>query len=128
MALTWRAVVLTALGVVPVLLAPATLVVIGWGVLVVVLCALDAALAASPHEVAVSRTVPASVRLTERTQSTLTLTNRSRRRLRALVRDGLKKIVSPVKVSRTQLKAFRTEKLSSFATFAVALGVFGMLA
>ena len=88
MALTWRAVALTALGVVPVLLVPATLVVVAWAVLVVTLCAVDLARAASPRAVAVTRTVPASVRLTEQTQSTLTVTNRSPRRLRALVRDA----------------------------------------
>ena len=88
MALTWRAVALTALGVVPVLLVPTTLVVLAWAVLVVSLCSVDLGLAASPRAVAVSRAVPSSVRLTERTRSTLTLTNRSHRRLRALVRDA----------------------------------------
>jgi uncharacterized protein (DUF58 family) len=88
MAITWRAVVLVALGVVPVLLVPATAVVLGWTLLVVLLCALDVALAASPRAVAITRSVPGSVRLTERTRSTLTLTNRSGRRLRGLVRDA----------------------------------------
>lgn len=88
MAITWRAVALVALGVVPVLLVPATAVVLGWTLLVVLLCALDVALAASPRAVAISRSVPGSVRLTERTRSTLTLTNRSGRRLRGLVRDA----------------------------------------
>ena len=88
MALTWRAVALTALGVVPVLLVPTTLVVLAWAVLVVTLCSVDLALAASPRAVAVSRAVPSTVRLTERTRSTLTVTNRSHRRLRALVRDA----------------------------------------
>ncbi|MBX9243386.1 DUF58 domain-containing protein [Actinotalea ferrariae] len=88
MAITWRAVLLTALGAIPVLLVPVTVVPLAWGLLVVLLCALDIALAASPRRVSVARSVPASVRLTERTRSTLTLTNRSGRRLRALVRDA----------------------------------------
>lgn len=88
MAITWRAVALTALGVVPVLLVPVTLVVVAWAVLVALLCALDMGMAASPRRVAVSRSVPGSVRLTERTRSTLTVTNRSDRRLRAVVRDA----------------------------------------
>ena len=88
MAITWRAVALTALGVVAVLLVPVTAMVVGWTVLVVLLCGVDVALAASPREVAVSRAVPGAVRLTEQARSTLTLTNRSRRRLRAVVRDA----------------------------------------
>ena len=88
MAITWRAVVLTALGVVPVLLVPVTLVILAWALLVVLACSVDVALAASPRLLAVQRNVPPSVRLTEQTRSTLTVTNRSGRRLRALVRDA----------------------------------------
>lgn len=88
MAITWRAVLLTALGAIPVLLVPVTGVALAWGLLVALLCALDVGLAASPRLVQVARSVPGSVRLTERTRSTLTLTNRSGRRLRALVRDA----------------------------------------
>lgn len=88
MAITWRAVVLAALGVVPVALVPATGTVLLWLFLVVVLCCADLALAASPRQVEVARTLPGSVRLTEETRSTLTVTNRSSRRLRALVRDA----------------------------------------
>src|SRR5665648_786307 len=88
MAITWRAVVLTALGVVPVLLVPVTLVILAWALLVVLACSVDVALAAYPRLLAVQRNVPPSVRLTEQTRSTLTVTNRSGRRLRALVRDA----------------------------------------
>ncbi|KGM13077.1 DUF58 domain-containing protein [Cellulomonas bogoriensis] len=88
MTITWRAVALTALGAVPVLLLPVPLVVVGWALLVVTLCVVDVALAASPRQVQVERTVPTSVRLTESTRSTLTVTNLAARRLRALVRDA----------------------------------------
>ncbi len=88
MAITWRAAALAALGLVAVLLVPATFVVLAWAVLVLGLCGLDAALAASPRLVVVRRTVPGSVRLTEATSSTLTVTNRSGRRLRGVVRDA----------------------------------------
>jgi uncharacterized protein (DUF58 family) len=88
MTITWRAVALTALGVVPVLLVPVTIVVVGWALLVVAACAVDLWLAASPRSVAVSRSVPGSVRLTERCSSTLTVTNHSPRTLRALIRDA----------------------------------------
>ena len=88
MAITWRAVALTAIGVVPVLLLPVSFTVLAWTLLVVLACAVDLGLAASPRLVAVRRTVPRSVRLTESTRSTLTVTNRSGRRLRAVVRDA----------------------------------------
>lgn len=88
MAITWRAVLLVALGVVPVLLVPVSLVALLWFAAVALLCVVDLVLAASPREVSVSRAVPGSVRLTERATSTLILVNRSRRRLRALVRDA----------------------------------------
>jgi len=88
MAVTWRAVVLAALGLLVVLLVPATGTVLLWAVLVVAVCVVDAALAASPRQVGVRREVPASVRLTEPATSTLTLTNLGGRRLRGLVRDA----------------------------------------
>ncbi|MFI2753038.1 DUF58 domain-containing protein [Cellulomonas sp. P22] len=88
MAITWRAVALTALGTVAVLLVPVAGTVLVWAAVVALACALDAALAASPRQVAVQRSVPASVRLTQTTRSELTLTNLGPRRLRAVVRDA----------------------------------------
>lgn len=88
MAVTWRAVVLAALGLPVVLVVPATGTVLLWTLLVVVACAIDVALAASPRQVGVRREVPASVRLTEPATSTLTLSHLGRRRLRGLVRDA----------------------------------------
>ena len=88
MALTWRAVVLTALGAVAVAVVPVPGTVLAWAAVVVVLCGCDVALAASPRRVAVSRDVPASVRVGEPARSVLTVENRDGRRLRALVRDA----------------------------------------
>ena len=88
MAITWRAVALAAAGIVAVVLLPATGTVLLWALLVVVVVVLDTVLAASPRQVAVSRELPSSVRLTQPARSTLTLTNVGRRRLRALVRDA----------------------------------------
>lgn len=88
MALTWRAVVLALVGVVPVLLVPVTGTAVLWAVAVLALCALDAGLAASPRSIGVARAVPGSVRLTEPAKSVLTVTNLTERRLRALVRDA----------------------------------------
>jgi len=88
MALTWRAAVLAALGIVAVAVVPATGTVLLWALVVLVVCVLDATLAASPRRVEVSRRLPSAVRLTEPAVSTLALRNVSGRRLRALVRDA----------------------------------------
>ncbi len=88
MALTWRAAALAAIGAVAAVLVPVPGTVLAWAGVVVLLCALDVWLAASPRRVAVSRDVPASVRLTLPARSTLTLTNLGTRRLRGVVRDA----------------------------------------
>jgi len=87
-ALTSRAVLVALAGLVPVALLPAPLTVLVWAIVVVVLCAVDAVLAASPRELAVSRRLPASVRLSGTADAVLTLRNTGRRTARALVRDG----------------------------------------
>ena len=88
MVLTWRAVALTALGVIPVLLTASSGTVVLWAVAVACVCGLDAALAASPRAVALERTVARAVRLTESTTSSVVVTNRSSRTLRGLARDA----------------------------------------
>ncbi|WP_166849790.1 DUF58 domain-containing protein [Isoptericola sp. BMS4] len=88
MALTWRAVALAVLGVVPVAVLPVPGTVLVWAIVVVAACALDVALAASPRAVAVRRAVPGSVRRGTPARSELVLTNEAPRRLRALVRDA----------------------------------------
>lgn len=85
---TGRAALLVALGVPVVALVPTHATWLGWLALVVVLCVVDARLAADPGAVVVRRKVPAAVRLTEPATSELTLTNASGRRLRAIVRDA----------------------------------------
>ncbi|MDO8144160.1 DUF58 domain-containing protein [Isoptericola sp. 178] len=88
MVLTWRAVVLAAVGAVPVALWPVPGVVLVWLLVVAAVCALDVALAASPRQVTVQRTVPTSVRLGTPVDSRLVVTNAAGRRLRAVVRDA----------------------------------------
>lgn len=88
MAITWRAVALTALGAVWAVLWPVPLTVVAWMAVVVVAVAVDVALAASPRAVEVRRDVPPSVRLGEPTTATLTVRNLGRRQLRAEIRDG----------------------------------------
>jgi len=88
MAITWRAVALAALGTVAVLIVPVPGTVLVWALLVAAACTVDTLLAASPRQVAVSRSTPASVRLTQSARSTITLSNVGPRRLRAIVRDA----------------------------------------
>ncbi|MCC2308775.1 DUF58 domain-containing protein [Cellulomonas chengniuliangii] len=88
MAITWRAVALAALGTVAVLIVPVPGTVLVWALLVAAACTVDTLLAASPRQVAITRSTPASVRLTQSARSTITLSNVSPRRLRAIVRDA----------------------------------------
>lgn len=88
MAITWRAVVLAGLGAVLVAVLPAAGTIVAWALVVVLLCGLDVALAASPRSVGIARAVPPSVRLTETVASVLTVTNLDRRRWRGVVRDA----------------------------------------
>lgn len=93
MAVTGRFVALVAFGIVPivvlgVLTGDAGPVFAGWLVLAVILGVLDLVLAGSPRQVTLQRQLPSRVRLGESATSTLLLTNRGRRRVRALVRDA----------------------------------------
>jgi len=93
MAVTGRFVVLVAIGIVPVVLFgrdtdTAAIVLISWLVLAALIGAADLLLAASPRRVALRRELPARVRLGERVESTLFVTNTSSRMLRARVRDA----------------------------------------
>lgn len=93
MTVTGRFVALVAFGVVPIVLLGRTLpeaavVLVTWLGIVIVLAAIDLALAASPRAVAVARELPSRVRLGEAVTSELYLTNTGRRRLRGAVRDA----------------------------------------
>lgn len=88
MALTWRAVVLAALGLIAVALVPVPGTVLIWACVVVLVCGVDALAAASPRRIAIERRPPGSVRLTQGATSHLVLTNLGSRTLRASVRDA----------------------------------------
>ncbi|MGG7509641.1 DUF58 domain-containing protein [Plantibacter sp. YIM 135249] len=93
MALTGRIVALIAFGVVPivvfgVLTGDAVTPFLGWLALCLVLAVIDLALAGSPRQMALARTLPGRVRLGEPATSVLYLTNRGGRTVRGLVRDG----------------------------------------
>ncbi|MDN4471683.1 DUF58 domain-containing protein [Demequina zhanjiangensis] len=88
MFLTWRAVVLTAVGVPIAIAASSALPAVMWFALVVIAVGIDAAAAPSPRLVATRRETPTSVRLTEATATTLLVRNMGSRRMRGWARDA----------------------------------------
>ncbi|MDR1633759.1 MAG: DUF58 domain-containing protein [Bifidobacteriaceae bacterium] len=88
MAFTWRFPAALALGVLPLVFAPAPVLVLAWTAIVLALAGLDLALAASPKTLRVERAKLAPVRLTETARSTLTIVNPGRRTARLAARDA----------------------------------------
>ena len=88
MALTHRALALTLLGLLAVPLAPSVWTAVVWIALVVLVVAADAFLAPRPRDVHLRRNPIDPVHLDEPTDTTLTVTNTSRRRARGLLRDA----------------------------------------
>ncbi len=88
MAITGRFVLLALAGLVPLVLLPAWSTVLFTGVGLLMVLVLDVLLAASPAKLALDRQQPGNVTLEGRADSVVTLTNPTRRKLRAEVRDG----------------------------------------
>jgi uncharacterized protein (DUF58 family) len=88
MAVSGRLVALLALGIVPVVAFDDAAALVVWLAFVAFLAVADLLLAASPRRIDLERVLPGPVRLGERVESTLYLTNSGRRRMRAIVRDG----------------------------------------
>ena len=88
MTLTWRAVVLVLLGLVPVALWPSMTTVRWWLLGALLLLALDLLLAPSPATLRIERSEDSQVRLGDRSESTLLVTNPGRRRVRGRLRDA----------------------------------------
>jgi uncharacterized protein (DUF58 family) len=88
MAVSGRLVTLLALGIVPVVAFDDAAALVVWLAFVAFLAVADLLLAASPRRIDLERVLPGPVRLGERVESTLYLTNSGRRRMRAIVRDG----------------------------------------
>lgn len=88
MILTRRAVVVMALGVIPVALIPHTSTVVAWAALVALGCLVDALLAGRPRDLDARREIGRAVRLGEPATSVLTITNEGRRGVRTIVRDA----------------------------------------
>lgn len=88
MSITARLVLLALAGAIPVMLYPGAVSAAVWLALLVLAVAVDLALAASPRNVGVQRSLPSTVRLTEDCVSTLTVRNHGSRTLRGWVREG----------------------------------------
>ncbi|HAM44322.1 MAG TPA: DUF58 domain-containing protein [Propionibacteriaceae bacterium] len=88
MAISGRVPLLVLLGVVPTIMWPQPLTVIGWVVLVVIVSGMDLLAAVRPELLQFSRELPPSVRLSETTTSTVTVLNPTRRQARVQVRDA----------------------------------------
>jgi uncharacterized protein (DUF58 family) len=88
MAVSGWFVALVALGIVPVVVFDDPAALYLWLGFVAMLGAVDLLLAASPRRITLERVLPGPVRLGERVESTLYLTNTGGRRMRAIVRDG----------------------------------------
>ena len=88
MALTYRAVVLALLGLVPAVAWPQLGTVRWWWLGMAALIGLDVWLTPSPRSLSFRREGPGQVRLGEQTATSLLVTNTGRRRLRGLLRDA----------------------------------------
>ncbi|MDN6794912.1 MAG: DUF58 domain-containing protein, partial [Propionibacterium sp.] len=88
MAISGRAALLVALGVVAVVLAPSTALVWGWVGLVAVVCLVDMVVAVSPRELRIERRVSGPIRADETTTSQVTVTNPGRRGAHVEIRDA----------------------------------------
>lgn len=88
MAISGRVPLLMLVGVIPVILWPAPLAVLGWLFLVSALVGVDLALALGPQQLQLQRDLPASVRLSQPADSRLTVTNPTNRSARLQLRDA----------------------------------------
>ena len=88
MAITGRTALLVLAGALPLAFAPGWATFLGWLGVVVVAVAVDLTLAGSPLRVGVHREAVPSVRLGERLDAAVVLTNHGRRRVRGLARDA----------------------------------------
>lgn len=88
MAISGRLVIFAAMGALAVVLYPRGATILWWLLLLVAVMTIDLLAAASLRRVEVERGLPASVRLGELSESTLTIANQGRRTLRASVREG----------------------------------------
>lgn len=105
MAITRRCVLLAVLGLVPVAFWPTVTTVRWWALVVLLLVVIDVLLANRPRMVEITRGAAGQVRLGERGESVLWVTNPSQRGVRGLLRDawppsaGAENSVHPLRVA-----------------------------
>lgn len=88
MSISWRFVVLLALGIVPIIYFD-TAAALGWWLLALLaLCTIDLLIAGSPRKLHFERRLPTAIRLGESTTAELLVTNTGRRRVHGRIRDG----------------------------------------
>ncbi|QWW20302.1 DUF58 domain-containing protein [Schaalia sp. 19OD2882] len=95
MALSWRAALLVALGVVPVIVWPSTALAWGWILLALLVCVMDMALAVPASRLELLREVESTLRADETTPSRITLHNPTNRGLHVVVRDAWQPSMRP---------------------------------
>jgi uncharacterized protein (DUF58 family) len=88
MSLTYRAVALALLGLVPVVVWPDGATVLWWWLVMAVLLGVDLLLASSPKTLTFHRDGPGQVRLGEQTTTSVVVTNTGRRRVHGALRDA----------------------------------------
>ncbi|MDU2984180.1 MAG: DUF58 domain-containing protein [Actinomyces sp.] len=85
---SWRAVALTALGIIPIIFFPTMTLTVAWFLLVVAMVLVDSALALSQRRLEVTRETPSPIRAGTDSVCTLTLANPSGRVVHMDVRDA----------------------------------------
>ncbi|WP_022868109.1 DUF58 domain-containing protein [Schaalia vaccimaxillae] len=85
---SWKAGLLVAVGLIPVVLLPSTGVAWAWIFAVLALCCIDAFAAASPRDLSIERRVEGPIRADETTDSVVRVANPTSRSLRVDVRDA----------------------------------------
>jgi uncharacterized protein (DUF58 family) len=137
MAISGRVPLLLLLGVLPTIVQPQPLTVVGWVLLVGLACAVDLMLAIGPDRLRIARELPGSVRLSESALSRLTVTNPGERTARLRVRDAWPPsagpaaerplLVLPGGESRRQTTRITPSRRGDLAAAAVTVRSFGPL-
>src|SRR5690606_34316298 len=114
MYITGWTVALAALGAIPAALTQSRAIAMLWIAGVVVVACADALMAPHPSRVAFKRSVPASVRLTEATKSTISVANLSNRTVRGALRDAWQPSAGPTfNRHRFALAGLQTERFET---------------
>lgn len=95
MALSWRAALAVALGLLPLLVWPSTALAWGWFIACLLLCLADATFAVPPSDLEIVREVTSTLRADETTPSRITIYNPTRRGIKLVLRDAWQPSLRP---------------------------------